>query len=194
MKQWEKDIFNRHWPGLVAITGLGERLVQKLVADFLKESVRESKQDGTFYLPLNYGNILLKEEKEGSKSLVPEREEGVTDEDILWYYNMHEVERRVLDKIDIYHRLAMYEQYTSDGLIENQALKKLFKFRPRWGNPKDTKYATGDDRSLPPSLMDRVNRYIMKRSESDINKFKLDCEQLSSFNALIRKEIKRGKV
>ncbi|TET09710.1 MAG: hypothetical protein E3J83_01755 [Candidatus Atribacteria bacterium] len=194
MKQWGKDIFNKFWPGLADTAKIGERQAKKLVTDFLKDSIREAKQDGTFNLPLNYGNILLKEEKEGSKSLKPEREEGVTDKDILWYYNIHEVERRMLDKIDIFFRLALYEEYISNGLSKNEAVKKLFKFRPKWGNPRDTKHTSGYDRPLPPSLMDRVNRYIIKRSETDIGKFKLDCEQSSSLNALIRKEIKRENI
>lgn len=194
MKQWEKDIFNEFWPGLADTTKIGERQAKKLVIDFLKESIREAKQDGTFDRPLNYGNILLKEEKEGSKSLKPEREEGVTDKDILWYYNIHEVKRRMLDKIDIFYRLAMYEEYASRGLSEKDAVKKLFKHRPKWGDPRDLKRGSGDDRPLPPSLMNRVNEYIIKRARDDIEKFKLDCEESSSFNALIRKEIRSGNI
>ena len=95
----------------------------------------------------------------------------------------------MLDKIDIYHRTAMYLQYKSEGLTEELAVEKLFKHRPRWGDPNDTKYSSGEDRPLPPILIDRVNRYITNRAVNGIEKFKEDCEQSSSFNALIRQEI-----
>ncbi|HEY4662651.1 MAG TPA: hypothetical protein VIH07_03115 [Candidatus Humimicrobiaceae bacterium] len=194
MKQREKDIFNEFWPGLADTTKIGERRAKKLVLDFLKDSIRESKQAGTFNRPLNYGNILLKEEKEGSNSLKPEREEGVTDKDILWYYNMHEVERRILDKIDTFYRITLYEEYASRDLSEKDAVKKLFKHRPKWGDPLDLKRGSGDDKPLPPSLMNRVNEYILKRTRDDFEKFRSDCENSSSFNALIRREIRLGNI
>lgn len=194
MKQWEKEIFNRYLMGLTVTTPLNERQTKKLLSMFFKESAREAKQDGSYNLPLNHGDILLQQEKDGSKELTMEREEGATDQDIIWWYNLHEIERRLLDKIDIYHRTAMYMQYNSEGLSEKEAVNKLFKFRPKWGNPKDTRDSSGGDRPLPPTLMDRTNKYIIKRSESDSEGFKRDCLNSSSLNALIRREIKEGNL
>jgi hypothetical protein len=196
MNKFEKLFFDRYLPEILATLGTyNYRQAKKLVAEFLKFSIIETKKDGTFNRPLNYGGILIEKEKideETKKRLKSAREEGATNDDILWYWNLHEIDRRMLDKIDIYHRTAMYLQYKSDGLSDEQAIKKLFKHRPKWGEPSDTKYASSEDRPLPPELIDRVNRYIINRKDIEI--FKKECEKSSSFNALIRREIKKWNI
>jgi len=47
---------------------------------------------------------------------------------------------------------------------------------------------------LPFELKDRINIYTQKRSQTDPEKFKNEIAESSSFNALIRKEIRNGKV
>ena len=195
MNRFEKEFCNKYWPGLAVTTGIGDRNAQKLVIAFLKASIIEAREDGTFNKPLNHGNTLIEKEKinnETKEWLKPAREDGVSNEDIIWYWNLHEIDRRMLDKIEIYFRTARYLQYKSDGLTEEQAIKKLFKYSPVWGDPYDIRYSSGEDRPLPPELIDRVNKYVINRT--DIEKFKKDCEQYSSLNALIRKEIKKGNI
>ena len=62
------------------------------------------------------------------------------------------------------------------------------------GNPDDTAHTTKDDRPLPYELKDRINIYVEKRRQSDPNKFRKEIEQSSTFNALVRKEIKKGNI
>lgn len=57
----------------------------------------------------------------------------------------------------------------------------------------NTKGIKGDDRPLPYELKKRVNEYIGKRM-SDPIEYKRNIETSSSFNALIRKEIKSGNL
>ena len=63
-----------------------------------------------------------------------------------------------------------------------------------YGDPDDPSQPTGDDKVLPRELKDRVNRYIEKREHTDKDEFKKEIEDSSSFNAFIRKEIKRGNL
>jgi hypothetical protein len=195
MNQLERNIFDKFLPEIAVMPGIGAKKAKELLATFLKESIRESKLDGTYNRPLNYGHILLNQEKsnrEAQRLIQIKKSEGVRDEDILWYWNLHEVERRILDKIDIFHRTALYFEYVSKGLSQDDAVKKMFKFRPKWGFESGP--SSNNDKPLPPELMDRVNRYVIKRSGTNIDSFRLDCEKFTSFNALIRKEIHAGRL
>jgi len=186
----EKDILNKYWPVLAALPGLGARGAKKLVINLLKTATMETERGGSFSRPENYGNILLdqggtKEEAQRLEQI--KKTDGVTNEDILWWWNLKELERRFLNNLDIFHRTALYLECKRQGLSEEQAIKKLLKFRPKWSITLED--STDENRPLPAELMDRVNRYVIERFKSNPDKFKAECEKSTSFNALIRKEI-----
>ncbi|MEJ2721471.1 MAG: hypothetical protein P8181_10090 [bacterium] len=68
------------------------------------------------------------------------------------------------------------------------------KDRPVFGDPDDTRYFGGDDRPLPASLAHRIAVYTQFRKRKDPNGFKSDIAAASSFNALMRRELKSGKL
>jgi len=70
----------------------------------------------------------------------------------------------------------------------------LKKFHPMYGDPNDTSKSSGDDRPLPFELEDRIKRYIEMRREQGGDFFKADLEATSSFNALVRREIRNGNL
>jgi hypothetical protein len=63
-----------------------------------------------------------------------------------------------------------------------------------YGDPADTSHRSGDDRPLPYELKDRINRYIEKRRLHDPEAYKQDIQISSSFNALVRKEIRANNL
>ncbi|MFH1337057.1 MAG: hypothetical protein ABII96_11115 [Candidatus Zixiibacteriota bacterium] len=134
--------------------------------------------------------------KEEMKSrLAIKRKEGVRDEDIRWWWNMHDLERRMMVAFDSIMKMWAYNAYKeTDGLSEKDALKKLNKHFPIWGDPEDITHFTGDDRPLPIELKERVNRYVEKRMRTDPEGFKKAMESSSNLNALIRKLITRGQI
>jgi hypothetical protein len=73
-------------------------------------------------------------------------------------------------------------------------VKKVEKSLPIYGDPDDTSHKTGDDRPLPDELKNRINIYIEKRVRDNPEKYKNEIEESSTFNALIRKEIKAGNL
>jgi hypothetical protein len=108
---------------------------------------------------------------------------------------MHDLERRMMTKMDEWFRYSLYIKLTKeDGLNEQEALKRLRKVKPIFGNPDDTTHTTGEDRPLPYELKDRINIYTIKKQQTEPEKIKRDIEKSSSFNALIRKEIKKGNI
>jgi hypothetical protein len=135
--------------------------------------------------------ISAEDAKEKSRTLFSE---GVREQDIEWWNNLSAQDKLSLLKQDEVTRMALYAKERYEGKSPEEAAATVRKAHPIYGNPKDTSHTTGDDRPLPIELKDRVNSYIMKRMRGDHKKYKRDIETSSSFNALVRKEIRAGNL
>ena len=160
------------------------------------ESCKEiAKEDGTDNLPENFGDLIMKGYESGdfkSKKLVEKaRNEGATDEDIKKWWNLHDLERRMMIAIDNIFRGALFYKAKDEGLSSDEAAESVRKTFPMYGNPEDTSKVTGDDRLIPHELRDRVNVYLSKHGTSVIQN---KLTKYSSFNAFIRAEIKLGNL
>ena len=166
--------------------------------DMLKQEKEKSVREGTSKLPQNFGDMMLEQESTNEKMksmLAKKRREGVRDEDIRWWWNMHDLERRMIVAFSDVMKLATYNKLREEnGLSEKEAIKRLGKAFPIFGNPEDTTHTTGEDRPLPSELRDRIDIYVEKRTQADPEKLKKDVEESSTFNALIRREIKERNV
>jgi len=177
----------------------------------LDRAIEKSKKEGTYNLPPNFGNIILKEQKaedpaieriaEGIRNtLLSKRTEGVRDEDIKWWWNLNDVERSIMVGVDEFHRLALCMKIVDeDGFSLEEAGKQAWRYHPKYtygyrGEIKDISQQIKDRLPLPIELKDRINIYIEKRGKSDPERYKKDIEKSSTFNALIRKEIKAGNI
>lgn len=183
---------------LQKIMGLSLSEAKSTVSDMLNRAKEESLKEGTSNLSKNYGDMLLERENtdENIKSmLIKKRNEGVRDDDIKWWWNMHDLERRMMIEIDAAKIFATFQKLTKEfNVVEEKALKIIRKSHPIFGNPGDTSDAIGEDRPLPYELMDRINIYIEKMWHADSEKCKKEVEKSSTLNALIRKEIKQGNI
>jgi len=184
---------------------------KKMAGNMLDQAIEESKKEGTYYLPQNLGDIILgdagsdnptiKKIAENIRQKLPKKKaEGVKDEDIRWWWNLNDIERRIMLWVDVNTRggTLIFElkksNESSKEKAADKALRKVRKFHPFYGDPDDTTHTTGDDRPLPYELKDRINIYIEKRVGNNSEKYKNEIEQSSTFNALIRKEIKAGNI
>lgn len=149
-------------------------------------------------LPENFGDVLIQKESTDEQTrsfLAKRRKEGIRYEDIRLWWNMHNLERGMIFQVDALDRLAFFIKLTEeDGLSSDEAAKRVRKFHPIYGDPDDTSIMTGEDRPLMPELRDRVNTYVMKKNQEDPEKFKKEIEESSTFNALIRQEMKKGNI
>ena len=181
----------------------------------LDRAIEKSKKEGTYNLPPNFGSIILKEQKtedsvvekfaEGIQNTLPsKRTEGVKDENIKWWWNLNDVERNIMLAIDEMNRMALFineienSSESSKEKAAEKAAKKVWKFHPTYGDPTNKtslpSWVKEEDLPLPFELKDRINIYIEKRAKSDPEKYKKDIESSSTFNALIRREIRNGNV
>lgn len=202
----EKGLLEMYSQMFVAMIGISEQEARKMAKDLLNQAVEESKKEGSYNLSPNFGDILLGERKAEDqllekiaqiirKNLLKKREEGVRDEDIKWWWNMNDIERRMMLKVDDINKIYMAQCFVeNEGMTPEEAFIKVRKFHPVYGDPLDTTHTKGDDRPLPYELKDRINIYIEKRAKSDPGKYKKDIEASPTFNALVRKEIKAGNI
>lgn len=193
----EKHLEEIYVPMFQGMMGIDASQAKKQFRDIITQIKEEQKQEGTTNLPKNLGDDFLEREKTDEKTRVKfekKRRDGVKDEDIRWWYNMDDMERRMLLKVDDLTRMAMFMQFLQNGKNEKEAATEIRRYHPMYGDPDDTTHTKGDDRPLPYELKDRINIYIEKRAKKDPDKYKKEIENSSTFNSLIRREVKAGNI
>jgi hypothetical protein len=193
----EKKLENLYVPMLETSMGMPPSQAKQTFREMLKKAKEDSQKEGGANLPNNFGDLLLEKEPNDEKIkriMAKKRAEGVRDEDIKWWWNMHELERRMMSKVDELAAFAMFLESRERGEEENIAALRVRKYHPFYGEPDDTSHASGNDRPLPYELKDRINIYIQKRAITDPKEYKGAIEKSSSFNSLIRSEIKNGNI
>jgi len=205
----EKQLLE-HYIQFFSVMGLPD--AKKTAKDMLDKAISESKERKSYYLPSNFGDIILENEKAENpiieklaeffrKTLSTKRVEGVRDEDVRWWWNLNDIERRMILKIDEFHKLALFIKEMEGGKSAKEAGKAIWEAHPTYTETdpsiKPEKAPSGltkEDYCLPIELKDRINIYVEKRGKDDPEGFKKDIEASSTFNALVRKEIKAGKI
>lgn len=168
---------------------------EKMTKDFLDKAIDDSKKAGRYNLK-NVGDTLLEKEKSSGQVNVnfeTKRKEGVRDENIKWWFNLNDIERMMMLKIDEFHRLALFIKEKEDGKTDDEADATVRKHHPIYGDLNDETHGSGDNRPLPLELKDRINIYIEKQGVGNPD-FKKQIDSFSTLNALIRKEIREGNL
>lgn len=163
--------------------------VKQMLAE-AKENVKKSGEKETSKEAIEY---FLTDGK-FSEKLEVLRMDGIKDEDIRWWMNMQPLERQMMLKMDELNKTVLMMNLLKEGKEMDEAEQQVRKYHPIFGDPLNEKNAKGQDRPIPEMLKDRINIYIEKRIKSDLEQYKKDIEESSSFNALIRKEIKIGNL
>lgn len=194
----ERQLEDMYVPMFQETRGMSLSQAKSTFRDLLEKAKKDIREEGISDLPENLGDVLIQKESTDERArsfLDKRRKEGIRYEDIRWWWNMHNLERGMIFQVDALDRLAFFIKLTEeDGLSSDEAAKRVRKFHPIYGDPNDTSIMTGEDRPLMPELRDRVNTYVMKKNQADREKFKKEIEESSTFNALIRQEIKKGNI
>ena len=193
--QEEKQLLNTY-SRVLASTGLSRREAREQVKQAIEDCKQAAREEGTDEAPEDLGDRILERAEEGdeqaSRIVERARKEGATDDDIRQWWNMSDLRRRMICWAeDACVRMPMYVTATRHGLSEEEAGEKVRQYFPVYGDPDDTEMGTGDDRPLPHELRDRVERYRREHRDED-RRSKL--EGYSSYNALVRDEIRSGNL
>src|SRR4030042_2096190 len=171
----EKQLEALYVPMFQTTKGMTLTEAKSTFRGLIKIAKEKSLKEGTSKFPSYFGDIILEQESTNPhyKPLVARKmNQDVRDEDIRWWWNMHDLERRMMIEDDTWHGYALYLKLLEDGLNEEEAANRIKKSRLIFGDPDDTIVSAGDDRPLPYELKDRINIYVLKRTQTDEEKFK----------------------
>jgi hypothetical protein len=175
-----------------------EEIAREIFKAFAEEQKEAAQREGTDRLPESFGDILLQSERTDEKVrelFALKRADGVTDDDIAFWWNMHDLERRMICKVDEMNRILLFEKLVQDdATTEPEAARMVAKRFPIYGDPEHLVLETEDDRPLPFELKWRVNRYISEKTEADAEEFKQEVEASTSLNAVLRKALRAKKL
>ncbi|MBU6432270.1 MAG: hypothetical protein KGS09_11355 [Nitrospirae bacterium] len=192
-REWEEQVAQ----DFAEVTGSPIEEARAFVRVSVEAAKTDARKEGTENFPPNYGDLLLEKERSNPRlknELAKIRQEGVTDEDIRRYWSMNDLERRVLEKFYQGILYATWKMAREAGLSSKQAAVFARKYHPYYGNPDDTRVTTGDDRPLPIELMMREDAWFDKQRSGNPSQLKQRLEEHSSYNALIRAEIRAGRI
>jgi len=197
-RELEEKLFQEYVESFINI-GMSRSDATPIVTDMLKLAKENSKKGKTNNFPQNFGNIIIENDKrypEVSALVKKARREGATDNDIKEWWNLHDLERYMIRVYDNHSQLVSFINGLESGKSEEEAAKGVKKFFPIYGDPDDTSKSIGDDRPLPYELKSRVNRYNerVQRQDPYGRDFKKKIDSYTTFNALIRAEIRIGNV
>ena len=200
----EKALFDLHVHNL-SMNGISSSEARKMTENMLDQAIEKSKKSGNYFLPKNLGSIIVGEADtedlriQKFAHVIRERmpkNEGITLDDIKMWWNLNDVERRMVQAQDLVEKFQAGLGLLDSGKASSpeEATAMVCKFLPVYGNPDDNSQSSGDDRPLPFELKDRINIYIEKQACKGSTEYKEEMESSSSFNALVRKEIRAGKL
>ena len=179
------------------IVGMSPSQAKSAFHNIIQEAKKESLKEDSPDLPKNVGDFILAKESSDEKirSIVAKkRNEGVRDQDIRWWFNMRNLETKILLKVDDVSIRSLFAKLREHGFSEDKAAKEIRKRYPLFGDPDDTSQSTGEDRPLPYELKNRITIFVQKRLQKDPETFKNEIEKSSTFNALVREEQKKGNI
>ena len=166
---------------------------EKRIREIIRVAKRDASKQGTDKLPQNLADHLLASDDPGTRREIQlKRDDGVRDADFRWWWNLPDLEKRVILKLDDLHRTHCFFALTHNGLSDSEAAQRMRKYNAMYGDVEDTTHTKGDDRPLPFELKDRVNAWIQAHLQSSQAILALAMETSSTFNALVRAEIRRG--
>ncbi len=181
----EKLIENRFVTNLKQV-GISRREIQEAIA----QCKSDSKKEVTDNLPLNFGDYLIEHKFDNEKcKIIVEKAKlgGASEDDIKYWWNLDDLERRMIQWEDKMYRFASFLVFKQEGLSEGDAIMKVRKTFPIYGDPTDETNMQGDDRPLPDELHERIKVMTMELPPIYFQQFSSDY---NSMNGFIRSELR----
>lgn len=155
----------------------------------------QSRKDGTDDLPEKLGDIILAQANRGvadaQRIVERARQDDARDEDIREWWNLSDLERRMVVWSESVFRYANFLSFEEQGLSADEAMMNVRKMFPMYGNRDDAPNTLADNRPLPNEIRGRVDEYRKAYGAAAIG------DRIVSFityNAFVRSEIKNGRL
>jgi hypothetical protein len=180
-------------------------ILREMYGVAVRQAVEQLRAHGHGPLQSNLGDLLLAREAHATAAnpeetafrtvMAQKRQDGVRDPDFRDWWNNYlfaAALEMMLHQAELDFTLLRLAGSEKLGL--EQAKVQLMKTVPVYGDPADSSWATGEDRRLYIELYHRVARYLRGRTQADPGALERDLQQFSSFNALIRHEMRTGRL
>ncbi len=179
-------------------TGYSYDEAKKIFDSIFEEVQVDSKNEGTDSLPDLFGNKILEMESSDpdvKNVLDKKRKEGVSDNDIRWWWNMNDIERRLKIKLLEIQKNTFISKICSQYGLNTEEAEKIFrKSHPVFGAPEDNMEIPDEDQPLPYELMDKIFVFIDRIYQLNDKDIIEEVSKSSTFNAFLRHQIKAGKI
>lgn len=167
-------------------------LRQKDIRQAIGQCKKDSKREGTDDMPKYFGDHLISKAINGdekSKRFIDKSKAGgANEDDIRHWWNLHDLERRIIKWEDNIFRILTFENYKQEGFSDQEAANNLRQTFPIYGDPTDESITKDEDRPLPDELHDRVNRMTIELTPIYIQQYSKDY---SSMNAFLRDKLRQ---
>jgi hypothetical protein len=122
--------------------------------------------------------------------------EGVREEDLQWWWNMHDFERQMILASDEAMILGYYEALRKQGTNKEEAMRELRITHATFAEFSPPEEAQGRHSGLPVELKARVTAYQDKQNayNETAAKWQESRRDAGSANAAIRSLIERGEI
>jgi hypothetical protein len=178
--------------------GVPESDARKLAKQLFSEARSRLRGSADPTRQTQAGDRLLQEESTNEvvhRNVRRMRDCGARDEDIQSWWNLSDFERCVIQVDDESSRAGVYVQKREkEGVSSEEAAAAVRKAFPIYGSLKDPEDSSGDDRPLTPELHARIDVWIRQRSREDPAALQADVDASTSMNALIRRELRNGRL
>lgn len=177
------------------LSGVSPAQARKMVKDIITACKQKGRDEGTADLPENFGDFLLIQAgggiPEALRIVEKARKEGAGDEDIAEWWNLQDLQRRMVLWSEEIFRYTSFNSFVSQGIDADEAMRKVRQMFPMYGDPSDITHVSGEDRPLPNELRGRVDQYREKYSAESILQ---RASQYGTYNALVRAEIRSKRL
>ncbi len=169
--------------------------IREMVKDGIKTCNALTEAEETGDLPDQFGDKLIEGSiiglELGVKWVGRAKRAGAREEDIREYWNLPELSRRMVNWSEQIFRYSLFSSCIEEGLSADEAMDKVRKTYPMYGNPENEQHVSGDDRPLPQELRGRVDIYRELHGAKKIQEL---SKGFTTYNAFIRAELKKGNV
>jgi hypothetical protein len=174
--------------------GFEPKEAKKTVKMLLKKAWKEY---GKRQIPEMSGEEILEIEKtdeEMKAILAKKRNQGVSDDDIHWWWDMHDLERKMIELKEILLRDAYYHRMIERGKTKEEAMDNVKKNFVCFFHSAKLQSVDNEEPKLPIELTRRIDDYLERRNTDDPEQYRKDLEEMGTLTALVRKEIANGNL
>ncbi|GEM_PF-2709030 len=180
------------------IASWNETELDEMLYGMLDLAIKKSKESGLYDKKIDAQQLLNLVKTNGKAredfSYDLKVQDGVNDNDFIWWWSLDDVERQMTVVVDDWFRYAEYLNGTNEGKSPEDAAHQVKKSYAIYGNLKDESHSSGDDRPLPYELKDRVNTWLINNGLELATIKKEEINKSTSMNAFIRKELRAGNI